>query len=56
MIEHPFNYTASPAVLAPIEYTMTVKTYEDIKGHIHAMRTKEDVLAEGRYEFTELKD
>ena len=56
MIEHPFNYTASPAVLAPIEYTMTVKTYEDIKGHVYSMRTKEDVLAEGRYEFTELKD
>ena len=56
MIDHPFNYTASPAVLAPIEYTMTVKTYEDIKGHVHAIRTKEDVLAEGRYEFTELKE
>ncbi|WP_288503321.1 4Fe-4S binding protein [Cloacibacillus evryensis] len=56
MIDHPFNYTASPAVLAPIEYTMTVENYEKIKGHVHAMRTKEDVLKEGRYEFTELKD
>ncbi len=35
---------------------MTVDNYEAIKGHVHAMRTKEDVLAEGRYEFTELKD
>lgn len=56
MIDHPFNYTASPAVLAPIEYTMTVENYKKIKGHIHAMRTKEDVLAEGRYELTKLKD
>lgn len=55
MIDHPFNYTASPAVLAPIEYTMTVDKYKAIKGHVHAMRTKEDVLKEGRFEFTELK-
>lgn len=56
MIEHPFNYTASPAVLAPIEYTMTVENYKKIKGHIQAMRTKEEVIKEGRFEFTELKD
>ena len=56
MIEHPFNYTASPAVLAPIEYTMTVENYKKIKGHVQAMRTKEDVIKEGRFEFTELKD
>ncbi|MCF0248083.1 MAG: 4Fe-4S binding protein [Synergistes sp.] len=55
MIDHPFNFTASPAVLAPIEYTMTVEKYAKIKGHVHAMRTKEDVLKEGRYEFVELK-
>lgn len=56
MIEHPFNYTASPAVLAPIEYTMTVEKYKAIKGHINAMRTKEDVITEGRFEYTELKE
>lgn len=56
MIDHPFNYTASPAVLAPIEYTMTVENYAKIKGHMHAMRTKEDVIEEGRCEFTKLKD
>ena len=56
MIEHPFNYTASPAVLAPIEYTMTVENYKKIKGHVHAMRTKEDVLKEGRFGYTKLKD
>lgn len=56
MIDHPFNYTASPAVLAPIEYTMTVENYAKIKGHTQAMRTKEDVLKEGRFEYVELKD
>lgn len=56
MIDHPFNYTASPAVLAPIEYTMTVENYGKIKGHLHAMRKKKDVIDEGRFEFTELKN
>jgi NAD-dependent dihydropyrimidine dehydrogenase PreA subunit len=56
MIDHPFNYTPSPAVLAPIEYTMTVEKYGAIRGHVHSMRTKDDVLKEGRYEFTKLKD
>ena len=56
MVDRPFNYTASPAVLAPIEYTMTVERYRQIKGHVHAMRSKEEVLAEGRYEYIELKD
>lgn len=55
MVENPFNYTASPAVIAPIEYTMTVEKYKAIQGHVHAMQTKESVLAEGRFEFVELK-
>lgn len=56
MVDRPFNYTASPAVLAPIEYTMTVDRYTQIKGHVHAMRSKEEVLAEGRFEWVELED
>lgn len=56
MVDRPFNYTASPAVLAPIEYTMTVEKYREIKGHIQAMRTLDDVLAEGRWEHTKLKE
>ncbi|MCF0247003.1 MAG: hypothetical protein HUJ86_00165, partial [Synergistes sp.] len=56
MIDHPFNFTATPALIAPVEYTMTVEKYAEIKGHVHAMRTKEDVLKEGRHEFVELKN
>ncbi len=56
MVDHPFNFTPSPAVLAPIEYTMSVENYAKIKGHTAAIRTKEDVLAEGRYERIKLKD
>lgn len=56
MVDHPFNFTPSPAVLAPIEYTMTVENYAEIKGHMSAIRIKDDVLVEGRYEFIKLKD
>jgi hypothetical protein len=56
MVDRPFNYTASPAVLAPIEYTMAVEKYRQIKGHVHAMRSKDEVLKEGRFEWVELKE
>jgi hypothetical protein len=56
MIDRPFNYTPSPAVVAPIEYTMSVETYRKINGHIEAMRSKQEVLSEGRFERVQLKD
>ena len=56
MVDRPFNYTASPALLAPIEYTMTVEAYGQIKGHVESMRPLEEVIAEGRFEYTELKE
>lgn len=55
MVDHPFNFTPSPAVLAPIEYTMTVEKYAEIKGHTASIRTKENVLSEGRCERVKLK-
>lgn len=56
MVDRPFNFTPSPAVLAPIEYTMSVENYAKIKGHVSSMRTKDDVLAEGRFERIDLND
>ncbi len=50
MVDRPFTYTPSPAVVAPIEYTMTVDEYRKIKGHVHAMRTLDEVYEEGRYQ------
>lgn len=55
MVDRPFNYTASPAVLAPIEYTIVKEKYREIGGHMDAIRSKEDVLAEGRFEYVKLK-
>ena len=36
--------------------SMVLTKLEPPTPNVHAMRTKEDVLKEGRYEFTELKD
>ena len=55
MVEEPFNYTASPAVIAPIEYTITKEKYEAIGGHMQAIRPREEVLREGRTECVKLK-
>jgi NAD-dependent dihydropyrimidine dehydrogenase PreA subunit len=55
MVDEPFNYTASPAVLAPIEYTIIKEKYDDIGGHIKAVRKLEDVKKEGRFQLTKLK-
>jgi hypothetical protein len=55
MVDMPFTYTPSPAIVAPIEYTMLLEQYAEIKGHTHAARTIDDVLDEGRWESTDLK-
>lgn len=55
MVDHPFNYTASPAVVAPIEYTITKEKYREIGGHMEAIRSKREVLEEGRFEYMKLK-
>ncbi len=55
MVDEPFNYTASPAVLAPIEYTIVKEKYDKIGGHIKSVSKLEDVKKEGRFEYTKLK-
>ena len=55
MVDEPFNYTASPAVLAPIEYTIIKEKYDKIGGHIKSVRKMEDVKSEERFEYTKLK-
>ncbi|HCJ58041.1 4Fe-4S binding protein [Lutispora sp.] len=55
MVEKPFNYTASPAVVAPIEYTIVKEKYGDIGGHIKAVRKMEEVIKEDRYQIIRLE-
>ncbi len=55
MLDNPFSYTASPAIVAPIEYTITKEKYAQIGGHIKSVRPMADVITEGRYEHISLK-
>lgn len=43
-----FYWTPTPAVIAPMEYTMILKDYIDIGGHLEAIRPLSEVIAEMR--------
>ena len=45
--ENAFGYVPTPALVAPIEFTMTRDTYRALGGHDEAVRTLEDILAKG---------
>jgi hypothetical protein len=51
MVGKPFTYTPSPAVVAPIEYTILKDKYAAIGGHIKSVRPLKEVLEEGRFEW-----
>jgi hypothetical protein len=51
MVEKPFTYTPSPAVVAPVEYTILKHKYAAIGGHIQSVRPLQEVLAEGRFQW-----
>ncbi|HYE81426.1 MAG TPA: 4Fe-4S binding protein [Clostridia bacterium] len=50
MRSKPFTYTASPALVAPIEYTILRSRYAEIGGHIQAIRPLCEVYQEDRFE------
>lgn len=56
MLEKPFTYTASPAIVAPIEYTILKEKYEQIGGHMDAIKPMGEVIEENRYKLVKLKD
>lgn len=51
MVPQPFTYTTSPAIVAPIEYTILRNKYEEIGGHIRAIRPLKEVIQEGRFQW-----
>ena len=55
MAEKPFTYTTSPAVVAPIEYTIQRGKYAGIGGHIAAVRPLSEVIKEGRFQWWKRK-
>jgi hypothetical protein len=42
-----FGYVPTPALVAPVEFTMTAETYRALGGHDGRVRSLEDVLARG---------
>ena len=42
-----FGYVPTPALVAPLEFTMPRATYEALGGHTRAIRDLEDVVAKG---------
>ena len=47
MPELSFGYVPTPAIVAPLEFTMAQDEFARLGGHIGAIRTVADVLAEG---------
>jgi hypothetical protein len=44
-----FGHVPTPAIVAPIEFTMRLSDYEALGGHMAAVRPLEQALAEARY-------
>ncbi|MEW6425479.1 MAG: 4Fe-4S binding protein [Bacillota bacterium] len=51
MPPRPFAWVPTPALVVPVEYTMTRKTYAELGGHLAALRPLEEVLKEVRVEW-----
>jgi hypothetical protein len=47
VIPRAFAWVPTPATVAPLEYTMTLKTYEKIGGKTEYITTVEDALRRG---------
>ena len=48
MPENSFGWVPTPAIVAPIEFTMRLKDYRALGGHVDRVRTVEDVLQSER--------
>jgi hypothetical protein len=42
-----FGYVPTPALVAPIEFTLPLNDYREMGGHMDAVRQLDDVLATG---------
>ncbi|MGF6964601.1 hypothetical protein OKW43_001606 [Paraburkholderia sp. WC7.3g] len=47
MPDRSFGTVPTPAIVAPIEFTMTYDSYRDLGGHVDAVRSLQSVLASG---------
>jgi hypothetical protein len=49
MPDNAFGYVPTPAIVAPIEFTMKLADYESMGGFMHRVRRVEDVLASEKF-------
>jgi hypothetical protein len=47
MPENAFGYVPTPAIVAPIEFTLEKEDYETLGGHTNSIRTLEDIFSNG---------
>ncbi len=47
MPEQSFGYVPTPAIVAPLEFTLPLAEYERLGGHVEAVRRLEDILEKG---------
>ena len=47
MLARSFGRVPTPAIVAPIEFTMRVADYRALGGHVERMRSLADVIAQG---------
>ena len=47
MPDNAFGYVPTPAIVAPIEFTLEKEDYETLGGHTNSIRTLEDIFSKG---------
>ena len=53
MPDNAFGYVPTPAIVAPIEFIMTLANYRAMGGYMHRVRRIEDVLAREKFRLVE---
>ena len=47
MPENAFGYVPTPAIVAPLEFTLTKENYQNLGGHVDDVRTIKDIFLNG---------
>ena len=47
MPENAFGYVPTPAIVAPLEFTLTKENYQNLGGHVEDIRTIKDIFLNG---------
>ena len=42
-----FGYVPTPAIVAPLEFTLTKENYQNLGGHVDDIRTIKDIFLNG---------